>query len=240
MAAVLAQGLSARVGRRLLGQAALLAALALAAGSGCVATGTFLSPGEPAPSGGVCQVVATWQPQVVFIADSTHGGAPTPGFAGRLYLFGEEVGTPKVGDGSASIDLYDRTPCRTGGQPVLIEQWNVDRDTLKRVLRKDVIGWGYTLVLPWATIKPEIQEVELKLRYVPPRGAPLFAESHAIALNPELKATTQTTCTPLGVPPLPPSAPAVPPGPAPAAGGAEAPTPALPAVVPPGAVVPGR
>ena len=82
---------------------------------------------DPMPHGAVCQIVATWNHQVVFAPDPTHNGAPTPGLAGRLYLFGQEVSFPLVEEGSLIVDLFDDTKSAdtkpaVDGQPIPLEE----------------------------------------------------------------------------------------------------------------------
>src|SRR5262245_25576719 len=105
---------------------------------GCVTTGTSLWPDENAPPkpSKACQVVCTWQNNVALAPDPAHGGAPTPGFAGRLFLFGENIDFPLVAEGSLVVDLIDETyePAQWR------ERWNIDAETLQRLLRKDMIG----------------------------------------------------------------------------------------------------
>jgi len=122
-------------------------------------------------------VIATWNHEVVVTPDPAHNGAPTPGIAGRIYLFAQEVGIPLIGDGTVTVDLYDDSPKAAGKPPVLIEEWRLDKDTLHRLARKDVVGWGYTVFLPWGTYKPEVSKVRLRLAYCPAQGAPLYSES---------------------------------------------------------------
>jgi hypothetical protein len=124
-----------------------------------------------------------WQPEVMFAADPTHNGMPTPGLAGRLYLFGPETGHPLVGDGSLVVDLFDDSPVASGGQPKLLEKWCLDKDTLKRLLRRDFLGQGYTLFLPWGTYRPDIHHVHLMVCYTPQKGSPLYAPSSPVTLS---------------------------------------------------------
>jgi len=163
----------------------LLALLALTAG--CVSLGSLVPGEDKPPMGDICQVMATWNNQVVFTPDPTHNGDPTPGIAGRLYLFGPTFGYPVAGDGCLVVDLYLDPPGTTtpiaGATPV--EEWRIDKDTLHRLLRKDAIGWGYTLFLPWGTYKREINQVRLRVRYQPAQGTPLFAETPRLTLSDE-------------------------------------------------------
>src|SRR4051794_11321502 len=104
--------------------AGLLPLAALAAG--CLTPGGSAGEKPPAP-GPVCQVAAQWQNKVCFAPDPTRGGVQAPGLAGRVYLFGEQVGYPAVGDGSLVVDLADET----SGQPVWLERWEIDPRTLQ-------------------------------------------------------------------------------------------------------------
>jgi hypothetical protein len=160
---------------------ASLTALILLTSTGCVATGWFAPPADapPPPKGVPCQVVTTWNNQVVYTQDPANNGRTIPGLAGRVYLFGPKIDFPMTGDGSAVVDLYDLSH----DQPVLLEQWRFDPENLSRLLRRDAIGWGYTLFLPWGTYRPDITRVQLKVCYQPPKGAPLYAEGSPLTLN---------------------------------------------------------
>jgi hypothetical protein len=150
--------------------------------SGCVGTLPFLSHDDSPMCGSVCQVVAAWNNEVILAPDPTRGGKPAPGIAGRIYLFGESIDFPRAGDGKIVVDLY-----QIAGQPQaasLLERWEFDRVTLSRLLRRDTIGWGYTIFLPWGSYKADVPvwNVLLKVRYEPANGATLFTEN-TITLN---------------------------------------------------------
>jgi hypothetical protein len=153
----------------------------LGVASGCVNM-TSLSTHDAPPIGGAAQVVATWKREVIFTPDPAHNGTPIPGLAGRVYLFGETVDYPLAGDGALVVDLY--LDSAKPGAPTTppVEEWRFDPATLKRLSRRDAIGWGYTLFLPWGTYKPEIDHVHLKLRYEPPTGYPLYGDSGPLTL----------------------------------------------------------
>ena len=132
-----------------------------------------------------CQLVSTWKNEVVHVADPVHGGSPTPGLAGRFYLFGEEVDTPIEAEGNLTIDLFDLSK-GPGTQPVLLENWQLDPVTLKKLKRKDPVGEGYTLFLPWATFRPDINRVQLKLKYDAGGEFPLYGDTGPLTLNSEI------------------------------------------------------
>jgi hypothetical protein len=116
---------------------------------------------EKPRSGAPSQVMACWQPEVQLLPDPAREGAPGPVLAGRVYVFDEEVKHPIPCPGSLIVDLYDVT----SGQEVMLEEWRIDTDTMKRLLKRDVIGWGYSVALPWSTCKPEVARVVLKLKF---------------------------------------------------------------------------
>jgi hypothetical protein len=151
--------------------------------AGCVDTGAFLVPGFENMKATPCEVVVAWNPEVMTRPDPVNRGTPLPGLGGRMYLFGEGSDCPLPGDGSVVVDLYDRTPPHGANNTVPLEEWRIDRATLKRLLRRDAVGWGYTLFLPWGTYRPDIREVELRLRYDPVSGSPLYAESSPVVFH---------------------------------------------------------
>src|SRR5262249_14504853 len=130
-------------------RAGLLGLTVICLACGCVTMGgTAPDKGkEKPPCGTPCQAVATWQPTVLFAPDPARLGLSAPGLAGRFYLFGEQVDFPMVADGKIVVDLYDLSA--GAAKQVLMEKWIFDKDTNKRLVRKDAIGWGFTLFLPW-------------------------------------------------------------------------------------------
>ena len=153
--------------------------------TGCVLPGQYLITGELACQP-VSQVGAAWSNKLNFVADPAHAGTPAPGLAGRLYLFGATPDFPFIGDGGLVVDLFDDT-VHPGEPPVQggkhIEQWRFDPATLKRLARKDTIGDGYTLFLPWGTYKPDIKNVHLVTRYEPKNGPPVYAPANALHID---------------------------------------------------------
>jgi hypothetical protein len=161
---------------------AVLPVLGLLAGGGCITTDSFRKLSEPAITP-PCQIVTTWQPEVRFIPDTLHNGRPSPSLVGRMYLFGTDIGYPLAGNGRVVVDIFDETPGHPHNPDAPLEEWRVDENTLQRLLKKDTIGLGYTLVLPWGTYRPDISQIHLRVRYEQPAGPPLFTESSVIALH---------------------------------------------------------
>jgi hypothetical protein len=194
--AVRAEELSAR--RR----AAWWPAVAVLLAGGCAPLDSFVGSGDAPPLAPVHQVVATWHNEVVFAPDPVHGGVQSPGLAGRLYLFGPEIKEPLGGDGSVVVDLFDDS----GPKPVMLEEFRLDPDSLRKLQRKDMIGWGYTLFLPWGTYKPEIKQIHMRLCYQPAKGAPLYSESSRMALGGSTPVTGVATSKPVAPGIQPPTA----------------------------------
>jgi hypothetical protein len=145
-----------------------------------------------------CLLVATWYPEVVSTPDPAHGGQPVRGLAARVYLFGPEIAAPLMGNGSLLVDLYDECAARPNKEetPLPLEEWRLDAATLKRLQRRDAVGWGYTLFLPWGTYRPEITHVRIRLRYQPEKGTPLFNDSGSLVLRSGESSAWQTTDVP--------------------------------------------
>ncbi len=168
--------------------AALLVCGALA---GCVTLDPFTKNHDAPPTGQVTQIAVTWDKAIAFVPDCTHGGAIMPGLMCRIYLFGANAGLPLAGDGTVSVDLFDDTPLCAGGKSVLKERWNLDKDTLRGSMRKDLVGWGYSLFLPWATYSPNVKQVHMMVRYTPAQGMPFYQPSQTMALiHPESGSNT--------------------------------------------------
>jgi hypothetical protein len=164
----------------------IVLALALTA-PGCVTTMPWTPSQEAAPA--VCQVHTFWDGRIQVPQDVVNGGRPLPGLAGRLYLFGQEFGIPLKGDGSVAVDLYDISSVPPGVEPKRLERWQMDAGTMAKLLRRDKIGWGYTVFLPWSTYSPDIKRVRLNICYTPAKGTPIYAEPATISLHNQVSAT---------------------------------------------------
>jgi hypothetical protein len=165
-----------RFGKQIRGSVAVTV-LAVVLTPGCVSTESFLATKDEPPRGAVCIVTGIWNNEVAFVPDPTHNGQMTPGLVGRVYLFGPSMDFPQAAEGDLVVDLYDETHEPMGGQTLPLEVWHIDKETLQRLLRRDRIGWGYTVFLPWGTYKPTINHIGLKTRFEPVCGTKLYDES---------------------------------------------------------------
>ncbi len=149
--------------------------------SGCVASDVVVNPvdrkigkmpPQPIPEN-IQQIALAWENQVLFLPNSENQGKPFPWLTGRLYLFDPGF-LPQEGMGRFWVKLYYP---KKGGERVFLEQWNFTPDKMKQFFRKDMVGWGYTLILPWSTYHPNIKNVELVACYTPLNSEPLYSRS---------------------------------------------------------------
>ena len=159
-----------------------LIAAALFAVSGCVMPGKFINM-DIAPAVQPASVVATWNPKVIYTPDTANGGVPSPGLAGRVYLFGPTPDFPLSGDGAMTIELFDDTPRNGQTSSAKLETWSFDAATMKRLMKRDAIGMGYTVFLPWGSYRPDVRQVHLSLRFDPTAGTPVYAPSGPMTLE---------------------------------------------------------
>jgi hypothetical protein len=185
----------AKRGRRIVAAAGPLLVLL----AGCL---TLDNKVKDVPTGVPAQAAATWQTYVLFGTDPVREGATTPGLAGRLYLFGPQADIPIAAPGNVQVRLYVDEP-NAGSPDVPLEIWNLDPETLKGKLQHDVIGWGYSLLLPWSKYRPELTHIRLTVRFEPAKGGlPLYAPETRLTLHgqgpPEVISTTSTPGQPKG------------------------------------------
>ncbi len=129
-----------------------------------------------------CQIITTWQPDVIQTQDSVNNGRPLLGLGGRLYIFGKEIGKPLKTKGTVVVDLYDLSKTQSE-EPVHLEQWTMDSKVLTQLGRNDPLGFGYTMFLPWSTCRPEVNQVLLKVKFQPKHGYPLYTECGPMTIN---------------------------------------------------------
>lgn len=141
-----------------------------------------VKPIEPGPAP-VHQAVTNWANQMIVTSDVVHQGAPLPGIVGRLYLVGPDQARFVKGDGKVIVDLYDVGQPGPDGKPKMLQRWEYDKSTLDRLFRKDWLGWGYTLFLPWPDYQPDVKRVQLRACYLPDKGTSVFAPHTQVSLR---------------------------------------------------------
>ena len=128
------------------------------------------------------QINVIWQNYVAVTQDSQNNGQPLRGVAGRMYFMGADGGHTFQALGRITVTLREIKP---DGQPSdKSEVWKIDGHTLQNFLRKDdLLGWGYTLFLPSSTIRPDVKEVELQIKFEPIQGAPIYSQPSKISFR---------------------------------------------------------
>ncbi len=139
-------------------------------------------PWSEAPKGEVTQVVTIWADGIVAHPDPARGGLPTPGLAGRVYLFGHNKGEPVAAEGGLCVHLYDDAQ-PPSDQPAPREVWNIDQENLNLVLTKDLLGWGYNLWLPWSNYRADIRKVTLVVQYKANTGREVWSSTMVLGVN---------------------------------------------------------
>jgi len=129
------------------------------------------------------QLVTTWNHEVVTTPDPSRGGEPTIGLAGRIYLFSPETVSIEPQGGSLVVYMYDHSAVKSGGRAKMLEEWNFDPVTLKKLMKKDAFGWGYTLFLPWGSYRPDISTVHIQCVYQPTQGEAIHSTGQPLSID---------------------------------------------------------
>jgi hypothetical protein len=179
----------------------LLATLVLSCG--CTLDHSWTHKDATPAAGKPSQMAVAWINKVQYAPDVVHDGNPTPGLVGRLYLFDDEVKFPVAGDGAVTVTLYDDTK---GPATQPLEQWYIDPVALKKFLKKDTVGWGYTVFLPWGSCKPDVTKVHLMCKYESASGQAIMGPVSPLSLEHD-RPPAGTAPAPAPLPQLPMPAP---------------------------------
>lgn len=137
----------------------------------------------PAQPGEAARLTAAFNNKVIYAPDPTRGGDPVPGILGRLYVFSTDEAVPIIAEGSLIVDLWDNSPNINGGKPKLLEVWNIDAESFAKFRKRDIIGEGYSLFLPWSTYNVDIKQVNMIVRYVGKDGRVLISPPEQLAID---------------------------------------------------------
>ena len=137
------------------------------------------------PAGEALQVITMWQNYVAITQDTQNQGQPLQGVAGRVFFTGGDGGHFFQALGRITVTLRE---VKADGQPSdKTEVWKIDGHTLQTFLRKDGLGWGYTLFLPWSTMRPDVKRVEMQVKFEPLNGnsygSPLYSQPSKITFR---------------------------------------------------------
>ena len=108
------------------------------------------------------------------------------GFAGKVYLFGPDSTGPVTAPGKFKVFAYDETKAQNQGadgkSPAPDGTWEFQESDLRSLLKKDAIGWSYSLWVPYGPPVGAERRVNLRLSFTPEGGPQLLSESALIML----------------------------------------------------------
>jgi hypothetical protein len=141
-------------------------------------------PAVPPPKPGTppTRVIACWNKNVEWGTDPV-SQQTIAGIAGRIYLLDETATYAIPGDGTLSVELYDDSGRAEGKPSKKLEVWNIDPETLKKLVKKDMMGAGYTLSLPWSTYRKDISQIHMVVNFQPPTGAAITSTGAPLTVD---------------------------------------------------------
>lgn len=142
--------------------------------SGCVGLPMHHLSGPVIPAK-VSQVLVAWQNNVAMSPDPLNGGRSQPVLAGRMYLFGAKIDYPLLAQGGFKVELFDDTNGIPAERP--LEEWAFRAEDMPHLMKKDFLGVGYSVLLPWGTYRPDIVKLRLRTSYTPPDDLPVYTEN---------------------------------------------------------------
>jgi hypothetical protein len=153
---------------------------------------TPMPPG--APVGQPVDMATYWDKDIQMVLDPVRHGERSPCLIGRLIMV-DCHNNAICSDGTVTISLYNDLPAQ-GTEPVLLEQMQIDSDTLRKMIFKDrgLQLWGYTLGLPIATCPPgSLTKIHITVEFKPANGNPLYADTGSFKMKrPEVTCSHQT------------------------------------------------
>ncbi len=174
---------------------ALLGGLTLAAG-GCVTPMTAFSLPHGEAENPPCRVVCYWDRNVRLAFDSINHGTPVPGLAGRVYFLGEDK-LPITARGQITVEWYDPTATGEAANKPVAPPIVYRNEELQRMMKRDPLGVGYTLFLPWPDYRQNITRVRIHLCFVPEKGSfPLYADPTLVSLETDQPITSHQQVLP--------------------------------------------
>lgn len=146
---------------------------------------SWFSANAGPPSGEVTQVLVVWADGLVTQPDPATG-LPVPGFAGKAYLLDAAGSATLAAQGPLVVQQYDDAQPAQQQPAVPREVWNVDEFNLKRLQKKDGVGWGYPLFLPWTNYQVPARNVTLMVQYKPFEGREVWSSPSRLTIRDEM------------------------------------------------------
>jgi len=161
------------------------AALLVVVLAGCQTppTRTAAKPAPPSREP-ISQIVVLWSEAVL-----RQDNVPIQqGFAGKVYLFGADSVQPVTAPGKFTIYAYDDTNQSTRNvvDPSVkpTRTWELDESQLRHLVKKDAVGWSYSLWLPLGLPEATHRNYSLIVTFTPEGGRPVFGDSSVVNLPP--------------------------------------------------------
>ncbi len=154
-----------------------------AATVGCHTTNPSLrASAAPRTDGSISRVVVLWS-EAVLRQDNV---PVVQGFAGKVYLFGPNSSQPVTAPGKFTVYAYNDSKDaeaaseKKDAKPDRV--WEIKEADLQALLKKDAIGWSYSLWLPYDQPAPKERRCTLILSFVPDHGPRVLSESALVTL----------------------------------------------------------
>lgn len=130
----------------------------------------------------ISQVVALWS-EAVLRMDNV---PVAQGFAGKVYLFGTDSDQPITSPGKFVVYAYDDTHASAkkldSDKVKPSYKWELDESQLRDLIKKDAIGWSYSLWLPVGRPEPNSRRFSIILTFTPEGGKSVMGESALVDL----------------------------------------------------------
>jgi hypothetical protein len=143
-------------------------------------TGLSMTPAKPNE---VARFTAAWNNKIIFTPDPTHGGEMMPGILGRLYMFGPDEKFPLAPEGELVVGAWDHMNKDEKGKPKLLELWYIDRDTMRKLAKRDFMGNGYTVFLPFSKYNVDLVRINVMARFNSADGRSMMAAPEVLSLD---------------------------------------------------------
>lgn len=137
----------------------------------------------PAKPGEAARLTAAFSNKVTYAPDPTRGGDPVPGLLGRMYVFSTDEAVPIVADGELIVDVWDNSPKVNDGKPKLMEVWHLDAAAFAKFRKRDIIGEGYSIFLPWSTYNIDVRQINVIVRYTGKDGRVLMTPPETLSVD---------------------------------------------------------
>lgn len=126
----------------------------------------------------VVEVACMWEPG----EGRNPKGVPARGFAGQIYFFTQNHSEPVFVNGDVRVYLFaDRGTPEERARP--LHQFDFKADAWKTHASQTSFGPGYNVFIPYPKHEPYQVRCQLRVRFQPENGAPVWSESLATILD---------------------------------------------------------